>query len=127
MRSDALTMTLLYDYYGELLTEKQRGLFDLYYNQDYSLSEIASAAGISRQGVHDTLKAGDAFDEKVTCREKPDRTEHEDKKRAAHSAEHRREERENNRIRRKEQALASVPEAAPQAGAILRAVREIKE
>ena len=55
MRSDALTMTLLYDYYGELLTEKQRGLFDLYYNQDYSLSEIASAARISRQGVHDTL------------------------------------------------------------------------
>ena len=55
MRSDALTMTLLYDYYGELLTEKQGGLFDLYYNQDYSLSEIASAAGISRQGVHDTL------------------------------------------------------------------------
>ena len=55
MRADALTMTLLYDYYGELLTEKQRGLFDLYYNQDYSLSEIASAAGISRQGVHDTL------------------------------------------------------------------------
>ena len=56
MRSDALTMTLLYDYYGELLTEKQRGLFDLYYNQDYSLSEIASAAGISRQGVHDLVR-----------------------------------------------------------------------
>ena len=55
MRADALTMTLLYDYYGELLTEKQRQLFDLYYNQDYSLSEIAQTAGISRQGVHDTL------------------------------------------------------------------------
>ena len=55
------------------------------------------------QRVHDTFKAGDAFDEKVTCREEPDRTEHEDKKRAAHSDEHRREERENNRIRRKEQ------------------------
>ena len=55
MRSDALTMTLLYDYYGELLTEKQRQLFDLYYDQDYSLSEIAAAAGISRQGVHELL------------------------------------------------------------------------
>ena len=55
------------------------------------------------QRVHDTLKTGDAFDEKVTCREEPDRAEHEDKKRAAHSAEHRRKERENNRIRRKEQ------------------------
>ena len=55
MRADALTMTLLYDYYGELLTEKQRQLFDLYYNQDYSLSEIAQTAGISRQGVHELL------------------------------------------------------------------------
>lgn len=55
MKSDALTMSLLYDYYGELLTQKQQQLFDLYYNQDYSLSEIAAAAGISRQGVHDTL------------------------------------------------------------------------
>ena len=55
MRADALTMSLLYDYYGELLTEKQRQLFDLYYDQDYSLSEIAAAAGISRQGVHELL------------------------------------------------------------------------
>ena len=47
MRADALTMSLLYDYYGELLTEKQRQLFDLYYDQDYSLSEIAAAAGNS--------------------------------------------------------------------------------
>ena len=47
MRADALTMSLLYDYYGELLTEKQRQLFALYYDQDYSLSEIAAAAGDS--------------------------------------------------------------------------------
>ena len=56
MKHDALTMALLYDYYGELLTEKQRTCFDLYYNQDYSLSEIARDAGISRQGVHDMIR-----------------------------------------------------------------------
>ena len=45
MKHDALTMALLYDYYGELLTEKQRTCFDLYYNQDLSLSEIAEDLG----------------------------------------------------------------------------------
>ena len=60
MRADALTMSLLYDYYGELLTEKQRQLFDLYYDQDYSLSEIAAAAGISRQGVYDAVRRGES-------------------------------------------------------------------
>ena len=54
MKHDALTMALLYDYYGELLTEKQRTCFDLYYNQDLSLSEIAEDLGVTRQGVHDT-------------------------------------------------------------------------
>lgn len=55
MKADALRLTLLFDCYGGMLTEKQQTCFDLYYNQDLSLAEIAEEAGISRQGVHDTL------------------------------------------------------------------------
>ena len=71
MKGDQLEMTLLFDYYGDLLTEKQRTCFDLYYNQDLSLSEIAEQAGISRQGVHDTLVRAEAqigqFEAAVGC------------------------------------------------------------
>ena len=55
MKQDPLAITLLYDYYGALLSEKQQLCFDLYYNQDYSLAEIAEEVGISRQGVHDSI------------------------------------------------------------------------
>ncbi len=48
-------MTLLFDFFGELLTDKQRDYFDLYYNEDLSLSEIAEQRGISRQGVRDII------------------------------------------------------------------------
>ena len=52
---DALEMALLYDYYGGMLTEKQRDCFDMRYNQDMSLGEIAETLGVSRQAVNDNL------------------------------------------------------------------------
>lgn len=52
---DTLKMSLLYDTYGTLLTDKQQTCFELYYHQDLSLAEIAEEEGISRQGVHDSL------------------------------------------------------------------------
>ncbi len=55
MRRDPTDFTLLLDYYGELLTKKQRSYCELSFNQDLSLAEIAEETGISRQGVHDAL------------------------------------------------------------------------
>ena len=51
-----LKITLLYDFYGELLTEKQRNVIELYYLNDYSLNEIGEDYGISRQAVHEMIK-----------------------------------------------------------------------
>ena len=48
--------TLLYDFYGELLTEHQRRIYEDVVLNDYSLSEVAEVLGISRQGVHDNVK-----------------------------------------------------------------------
>lgn len=48
--------TLLYDFYGELLTERQQQVFESVVLEDYSLSEVAEDLGISRQGVHDMIK-----------------------------------------------------------------------
>ena len=51
MKNQTFRMTMLLDFYGDVLTERQKEFFDLYYNEDLSLSEIAENYGISRQGV----------------------------------------------------------------------------
>ena len=58
---DTIEIVLLYDYYGDLLTDRQRECFEMRYNQDMSLSEIAEEMGISRQGVHDNLNRTEAL------------------------------------------------------------------
>lgn len=64
MADDTVQRTMLFDFYGELLTEKQREYYDLHYNEDLSLSEIAEQTGISRQGVWDIIKrAGQILEE----------------------------------------------------------------
>ena len=52
--------TMLLDFYGELLTEKQRECYDLHYNEDLSLAEIAEQSGISRQAVWDNIRRAEA-------------------------------------------------------------------
>ncbi|MDD3403167.1 MAG: YlxM family DNA-binding protein [Hespellia sp.] len=54
--NEILEEALLYDFYGELLTEHQKSIYEQYVLEDYSLSEIAAEEGISRQGVHDLVK-----------------------------------------------------------------------
>ena len=114
MKHNALEMTLLLDYYGELLTEKQKTCFDLYYNQDLSLGEIAEEAGISRQGVHDSLVRAEAllldFEQKLGC--------------VAREA---KQQQALNTICRAAGALKQIPQAGELADTILAAVQELKE
>lgn len=58
--SKNLEIAFLLDFYGEMLTEKQRNMVDYYYNDDLSLAEIAENEGISRQGVRDSIKRAEA-------------------------------------------------------------------
>ena len=53
---EILKQSLLYDFYGELLTKHQKDIYEQFIIEDLSLSEIAKGAGISRQGVHDLIK-----------------------------------------------------------------------
>ena len=68
---DAFEMTLLLDYYGGMLTQKQRECFDMRYNQDLSLGEIGEMLGVSRQAVNDNLTRTEALlrrmEENIGC------------------------------------------------------------
>ncbi len=55
-----LEISLLLDFYGDMLTEKQRSMVEYYYDDDLSLAEIAENEGISRQGVRDSIKRAEA-------------------------------------------------------------------
>ena len=50
-----LMVGVLLDFYGDILTERKRQILDMYYNEDFSLSEIAEQIGISRQGVREMI------------------------------------------------------------------------
>ena len=60
MKSQAYRMALLYDFYGDVLTERQKEFYDLYYNEDLSLAEIAEEmGGVTRQSVVSAIKKGE--------------------------------------------------------------------
>ena len=56
-----LDMIMLLDFYGDMLTEKQRDFISYYYNDDLSLAEIAENVGITRQGVRDAIKRAESL------------------------------------------------------------------
>ena len=58
---DGAELILLYDYYGDLLTDRQKECFELRYNQDLSLGEIGLELGISRQAAFDNLSRTEAL------------------------------------------------------------------
>ena len=68
---DAYELALLFDTYGAMLTDKQRDCFDMRYNQDLSLGEIAEEMGVSRQAVNDNLTRTEALlrrmEENIGC------------------------------------------------------------
>lgn len=55
---DRLKMSLLLDFYGNMLTSRQYEMLDMHYNMDYSLAEIAFGYDITRQGVFDNIRRG---------------------------------------------------------------------
>jgi len=74
MKQKSIEMVMLFDFYGNMLTEKQKEFFDLYYNEDLSLAEIAENEGITRQGVRDAIVRAEnllvEFEEKLGLHKK---------------------------------------------------------
>ena len=65
---EAIETLLLFDYYGDMLTDRQRMCLDYKYNQDMSLAEIAEELGVSRQGVHDNIIRAEAHLQKMEAK-----------------------------------------------------------
>ena len=69
-----LELGYLLDFYGELLSERKRTVMEMYYNEDFSLAEIAAEIGISRQGARDIIKKSEEelffFEEKLGLAER---------------------------------------------------------
>ena len=79
MKIDEITQaSLLYDFYGQLLSRRQKEVMELYHEENLTLSEIASEFDISRQGVHDALKNAEkslkGYEEKLGLVEKFEKT-----------------------------------------------------
>ena len=76
--NEILEQALLYDFYGELLTDHQKEVYEQFVLEDLSLGEIAREEGISRQGVHDLVKRCDkilsGYEEKLKLVEKFNQT-----------------------------------------------------
>jgi len=74
MKQKSIEMVMLFDFYGNMLTDKQKEFFDLYYNEDLSLAEIAENEGITRQGVRDAIVRAEnlllEFEEKLGLHKK---------------------------------------------------------
>ena len=71
---------ILYDFYGELLTEHQKKIYEDAVYSDLSLSELSEEYGITRQGIHDLIKRCDklliGYEEKLHLVEKFEKTKH---------------------------------------------------
>lgn len=59
MLNNIFEISMLYDFYGDLLSQRQKEILGLYYSENYSLGEIAGEYGLTRQGIHETIKRGE--------------------------------------------------------------------